>query len=279
MTDRSSRPPLARRIVRGFRSRGARFLREGWLGGVVVGVRLGLASRERLHAGDEAYYSGGKDDGHTDYAGDEQNRRGLAEWETRVVSRFFPPRGRLLVMAAGGGREVLALARMGYEVDGYEPHPGLVAFARGFLAREGAAGGRVEPIGRDRAPEGGGPYDGVIVGWSAYTLIQGRATRVRFLRELRKLARPGAPLVVSFFYRDGSPFRHALIARLGTLLRRARGDEPVEEGDALAPNYVHLFHEDEVRAELREGGWEPVFYDTFTTGHAVGVAAGPGGVP
>jgi len=264
-----SLPRLVRRLARGARSRGGRILREGWLGGVVTGVRLGLMSREELHALDERYYSGGKAGEHIDYAGEAHNRSGLAEWERRVLERFFPPRGRLLVMGAGGGREVLALARMGYDVDGFEPHPGLVDFANSLLEREGVSS-RVSVSARDETPRSDARYDGVIVGWGAYMLIQGRARRIALLRGLRALAAPGAPVVLSFFYRDpGSPFRHGLIARLGSALRRRRGDEPVEEGDALAPNFVHLFTEAEVRSELAEAGWDPVFHDTFGTGHAV----------
>ena len=40
---------------------------------------------------------------------------------------------RLLVAGAGGGREVLALYKSGYEVDGFECHPELVALANTML--------------------------------------------------------------------------------------------------------------------------------------------------
>ncbi|HEU4455376.1 MAG TPA: class I SAM-dependent methyltransferase [Longimicrobium sp.] len=251
----------------------ARRLRVGWLGGVVVGVRLGLMTREQLHALDERYYSGGKGGEHVDYSGDAHNLSGLFDWEQPVIERFFAPGGRLLVMGAGGGREVVALARMGYRVDGCEPHPGLVDYATRLLEREGVDA-TMSVVPRDTVPRAETRYDGIVVGWGTYMLVQGRARRIALLRELRALAVPGAPVLLSFFYRDaGSPFRHDLIARLGSALRRRRGLEPVEEGDALAPNFIHLFTEEEVRAELREGGWEPVLYDTFGTGHAVGIAA------
>jgi SAM-dependent methyltransferase len=264
--------PFLRRLKRAVLSRVDRGLRMGWLGSVVTGVRLGLMTREQLHALDEKYYSGGKKGEHIDYAADRHNLSGLAEWERRAVDRFFAPGGRLLVMGAGGGREVLALARMGYRVDGCEPHPGLVDYARHLLAREGVDA-TMTVVPRDTVPRVETRYDGILVGWGAYMLIQGRARRIALLRDLRALAAPGAPVILSFFYRDGgSPFRHRLIARLGSALRRRRGLEPVEEGDALAPNFIHLFNEVEVRAELAEGGWEPVLYDTFGTGHAVGRA-------
>ena len=50
----------------------------------------------------------------------------LFPWEESVVERFFPrPPARVLVGAAGAGREAFALARLGYEVVAFEPAPGL----------------------------------------------------------------------------------------------------------------------------------------------------------
>lgn len=225
----------------------------------------------QVHALDERYYAGGRAGEHIDYAGDAHNLRGLFDWEARVIPRFFPPGGALLVLAAGGGREVLALARLGYRVDGYECHPGLVMAARRLLERERVAA-RVGLVPRDAAPETGRTFDGVIVGWSAYMLVQGRARRVALLRGLRARVGAGAPILLSFFHREGSPFRHGAITRAANALRRLRRAEPVEPGDTLAPNFIHLFTEDEVRGEMRDGGWDPVFYSTEGTGHAVGRA-------
>lgn len=236
---------------------------------VWMGARLGGLTREGIHRLDERYYGG--DGPRIDYAGEAHNTRGLFAWEAPAVERFFADRRKLLVMAAGGGREVLALRRMGFEADGYECHPGLAAAATELLARHGHPG----PVGvvpRDEAPRTEARYDGVIVGWSAYMLIQGRARRIAFLRGVRDLVGPGAPILLSFFYRDGSAHRHAWIGRTANALRRLLGREAVEEGDILDPNFIHLFTEVEIRDELREGGFDCVFYSTEGTGHAVGRA-------
>src|SRR5512142_2340602 len=48
-------------------------------------------------------------------------RRGLFGWEKEAIARFFPAApARVLVGGAGGGREVFALAEMGYEVVAFE---------------------------------------------------------------------------------------------------------------------------------------------------------------
>jgi hypothetical protein len=260
---------LPRRVLR----KGAAVLapRGSLAESVWIGARLGALDRDGVHRLDERYYAGGKGGEHIDYEGDAHNTRGLFDWEAPVVARWFAGRGRLLVLAVGGGREVLALRKLGIEADGAECHPGLVDAANRLLARHGFAGD-VRVVPRDQAPVTQTRYGGVIVGWSAYMLVQGRARRIALLRGLRALVEPGSPVLVSFFFRDGSPFRHGVITRVGNALRRARGREPLEEGDILGPNFIHLFTEAEVRAELREGGFDPVFYSTEGTGHAVGIA-------
>src|ERR1700687_1045137 len=45
---------------------------------------------------------------------------GLWLWEREALRRFFPPGGRILVGAAGSGREMIALHRAGYFVQGFE---------------------------------------------------------------------------------------------------------------------------------------------------------------
>jgi hypothetical protein len=135
----------------------------------------------------------------------------------------------------------------------------------------------VEAAPRDSCPAGERRYGGAIVGWGAYTLIQGRARRVGFLPALRERTLPGAPLLLSFFPRSnqadsGGPsdewrFRHT--AAVANTLRRATLREPVELGDYLEPNYVHYFTEEEIRRELEEAGFRLIEYEARPYGHAV----------
>src|SRR5258708_387635 len=70
-------------------------------------VVLALASDALLEAHNDVYYGGMRERGVI--------RRGLFEWERAVISRFFPSApARVLVGAAGLGREAIALAEMGY---------------------------------------------------------------------------------------------------------------------------------------------------------------------
>ena len=234
-----------------------------------------MLSRDDLNAVDAAFYgSQGL------YRGDAHNRRGLFDWEEQALAAHFPPRGSLLVVGAGGGRELLALTRRGYAVDAFECNPELVEVARTFLPREGCDA-VVRLLPRDAAPAEGGPYDAAMAGWSVYMLIAGRRRRIAFLRGIRPRLRVGAPLLLSFFTRGGDARRFRILRAVGGALRRLRGDEPVELGDDLSPNFVHRFTADEVEGELAEGGFrlahfEPQMPGLFGSGWAVGIAEGEG---
>ena len=266
--------PLGTRRARGYvaavraRARAAALADAVW-----AGLWLGLFRREDLHAVDGAFY-----DAQALYRDEAHNRRGLLRWERRALGEHFPAQGRLLVLGAGGGRELLPLAAAGYAVEGFECNPTLVAVAERLLAEDGAHAARVRPIARDAAPEGEGPFDGVIVGWGSYMLIAGRARRVAFLRALRREVRDDAPVLLSFFTRPGRGWRAGVVHAVARTLRRLRGDEPPDLGDDLAPNFVHRFTEAEIRAELAEGGFalvdfEPQGRGAFDSGNAVARAA------
>jgi hypothetical protein len=232
-----------------------------------AGFWLGVFDRPSLHSLDEHYY-----DRQREYHSEAYNRRGLTDWEDRAIRVHFGGRKRILMIGAGGGREVLALSQAGFELDGYECHPTLVSRANRLLAAEGVAA-RVELLPRDEAPAAGRSYDGLIVGWGTYMLIQGRAKRVAFLAALRQHVSPRAPLLLSFFARDPASKRFRLIAAVGSALHWILGRPRIEVGDSLFPNYVHFFTEEEIASELRQAGFELVLYQTEEYGHAVGLAA------
>lgn len=237
---------------------------------VTAGVWLGLLERDQLLAVGDAFYAS-----HPRYADDAYTRSGLQPWERAAVRQHFPERGRLLLVGAGAGREVLALAGLGYEVVGYECNRALVAQGARHLGADVHA--RLAWAPPDTCPPAGGTFDGLIVGWGAYMLVYGRARRVALLRAMRAQATPGAPLLLSFFVRDAASRRYPVIRAIANALRRVRGRELVETGDDLEPEYVHAFTRDELHAELAEAGFELRAFSDMPYGHAVARAAGPHG--
>ena len=235
----------------------------------LVGFWLGVLKRETLYGLDEGYYSA-----QAMYCDEAYNCQGLWPWERAVIDRYFQSRQRLLVTSVGGGREVLALRRLGYTVDGFECHPRFVACANRLLQKAGYAPD-VELAPRDQCPPGAKIYDGLIVGWGAYMLIQGRGRRIAFLKKLRLRVKAGAPVLLSFFHRTGTSRRFKVIVGVGNALRSMLGRDRLCLGDDLRPNYVHHCSREEIMAELQQSGFELVFYATESYGHAVGIACAP----
>jgi len=231
-----------------------------------TGFWLGVLTHSQLHSLSERRYSQEQQ-----YRTDEWNKRGLFDWERRVVEDSFTGCKRVLVAAAGGGREVLALRLRGMQVEGFESHPELVRFANDLLEREGMVPD-IKQAPWDHCPDIDGKYDGVIVGWGAYMHIRGRERRIMFLRELRERAIPGSPILLSFYTttKDSRYFR--AVAQIGNVLARVLRRDPVQVGDCLAPNYTHFFTRKRLESELLEGGFEPISFEHVEYGHSVGRA-------
>jgi len=238
-----------------------------------VGFWLGVLTRERMHAIDEEFYTRTRNrTRQPNYHDKEYNRRGLWAWEERVLTEHFAECDRLILIGAGGGREVLALLRLGYQIDGFESHPALVAAANSLLQEEGFDTS-VGLVQRDESPNTKTTYDGIIVGWGAYMLVQSRRHRITLLKQLRALTHRQCPILLSFYWRSGSPSAsYKMSAFLANMIRRTTNREPIDVGDWLAPAYVHFFTRDEIASELSEGGFLLVHYSTAEYGHAVGIA-------
>jgi len=162
----------------------------------------------------------------------------------------------------------------------------LVEYANKLLEKEGLVPD-IQLVPRDMCPVSSKIYDGLIIGWGAYILIQGSEQRIAFLNKLRALTQEQSPILLSFFTRSGNERRFKVIAAIGKVIRLILRRGPVEVGDDLPPYYVksgektknyipyyvHYFTRDEIASELHEGGFELDFYCTEEYAHAVGIAS------
>jgi hypothetical protein len=232
--------------------------------GCFEGIWLGVLSHEQAARIDEVYY-----DRNAMYVTESYNRGGLFPWEQAAIDAHFDGVRRIVVTSAGGGREVLALDKAGYEVVGFEPHRDLVRFGNSLLAADGISA-EIRPSERDRWPADAVDADGVIVGWGGYMLISGRGRRVAFLQEAAKRLPAHAPVLVSFHPRERDEnVRFRIITRIANPLRRLLRHDPVVFGDALAPSLVHFFTKAELESEMSEAGFELVDFGTDGYGWAV----------
>jgi tRNA (cmo5U34)-methyltransferase len=110
-----------------------------------------------------------------------------------LLAERVPPDGRLLVLGAGGGMEIDALARdqPGWCFDGVDPSPEMLALAeqtvRPYRARVTLHEGYI-----DSAPHG--PFDGATSLLTFHFIA--RELRLETLRAIRWRLKPGAPFVV-----------------------------------------------------------------------------------
>ena len=231
--------------------------------GVFAGTWLGLLDRAALHATDALYYRRMRM-----YHDEQYNLSGFFPWEAQALERHFGGCRSVLVTSAGGGREVVSLERRGLAVAAFECNAELVQRANELLSREGFEA-RVALAPRDECPADVRTCDGVIIGWTSYTLMQHATTRIRFLKQLRARVPHGAPLLVSVFARREATRYLRIVVRTANVLRVIRGRQKAELGDDLIPNFVHHFSEDELAAELDAAGFRLAEFSRVGAPHAV----------
>ncbi len=236
-------------------------------GGLFDGVALAVADDELLQAVDEQMY-----DIEPMYLDPDYNRGGLFWWEAAAVRRWFPRSGRVFVWAAGGGREVVGLHRLGYEVECSEYNGTLDAALRQHVSSWSDRPAVVHEARRDEWPATAmGPFDGVVLGWSAFSLVRHRHVRIELLRRAAAAMRPEGPLLVSYFDRAGAGAYVRAAGISGRLAARLASRAVPEPGDVLTPNFAHVFSDAELRDELRDGGFDVV--SVSLRGHAHAVAS------
>lgn len=232
-----------------------------------IGFWLGVLTKENLHSIDQAHYAGW-------FCNKEINMKGLFDWEVEVINNYFQSCNSLLVAGAGGGREVLALRKLGYDADGFECNLNLVEFANKLLNEEGATL-NIKLANRDDCPIFQKQFDGIIVGWGVYMHIQGKQQRITFLKKLRAQVKDKSPILLSFFTRESNR-RHMLIASVGNIIRRPLGREILEVGDDLVDDlYEHFFIQEEIAGELHAAGFELQLFSQprLSNAYAVGIAS------
>jgi len=182
----------------------------------------------------------------------EEAPTGLTPAEAWLLTAL-PPTGRLLDLGCGAGRVAAELARRGYSVVGADVSTELLRWA-GAHCREGclaAAFLRVDPL---RLPFRDQSFDAALA-IKVYGYLPGRANRQRYLHQVGRLLRPGAPLLLVQYivigaiyhsYHDQEDHRRA-----------AASFSSLEPGDAFTlggAGYLHIFTPDRLRREYAASG-------------------------
>jgi SAM-dependent methyltransferase len=206
---------------------------------------------------------------------DEDVDAGLSPDEREFFAGHLRAGDRVLLVGCGAGRDLLALGRLGYHVDGLDHSPQVIAIARAHLARHGAAAalhtGTIESAALDRR------YDAVIFSNGCYSLVRGARRRAAALARVADHLAPGGRVLISY---HGFTRQSALgLWLLRTSARAARADWSPEPGDVFwrhrpgrALRYRHHFTREELNAEIEAAGFRPIS-DEHADGSLTWVAA------
>jgi hypothetical protein len=229
------------------------------------GFWLGVMGRRSLDYSDELFYRNTKQ-----YTDDKYNQSGLFNWERPVIEKHFSNARTILLIAAGGGRETLALSRMGFEVDSYECNRKLIESGNELLKMNNIDN-QIKYLPANSVPGKIKKYDGIIVGWGAYSLMQGSKKRRSFLADLYPFLNEETPLMISFLYVEKKTKIDKIIRNISNFFRFFLRREKTELGDRLVPDFIHYFDEEEIKNEIIQSKFRIIDYSTKDYGCLIAV--------
>lgn len=195
-------------------------------------------------------------------------------------ARPLKPGSRILLGAAGTGRELVTLVERGFDVTAFDPCAPFAAAARSVAPEADVIDAAYADIVAAAENKSGPlaflheqpPIDGIMFGWGSLSHVLPHVERVRLFRALRKIA-PNAPIYASFLFRpETTDFtrgraRNAL-KRIFTTLG---APSTSEKGDHFSP-YIGFFSA-LGRAEIDElaadSEYDVVHFDAGADAYAV----------
>ena len=182
-----------------------------------------------------------------------------------LLAENAPPDARVLVLGAGGGLELKALAdaHPKWTFDGVDPAAPMLELAVRTLG-PAASRSRLHCGYIDDAPEG--PFDAAVCLLTLHFLA--REERLHTLRQIHRRLRPGAPFVAAHSsFPQAEPKRSQWLSRYAAFAHAAGTDAAdVQKNQARVRAAPHLLDPEEDEALLREAGFDDaaLFYAAFT---------------
>jgi hypothetical protein len=235
---------------------------------ILSGLWLGIMSKKSIDRYNKLHY-----DGIAKYMEDSYNLSGLHKWEYDMIKKYFHAAKTFLLIGAGGGRETAALRGWGVEINSYECSEKFVGYGNDFLRRKNIDA-RIEWLPVNSVPDIIKEYDGIILGWGAYSHIQGSTNRISLLKRLHPFCKNETHIMISFMTKDGTVWYDKIVMSVSNFFRLFMGRSRTEQGDRLQSYFAHYFNREEIESELNQSGFTMVDYYDEEYGCAVGIYEG-----
>lgn len=131
----------------------------------------------------------------------ERGAEGLYEWESDVVEECFPRTGSVLNIGCGGGREAIALAKLGYEVFAVDVAAKQLAIAEENARREQVQVTFAQSDGVS-IPFGDARFDVIVLWTQVLGNMPSRSEQLRLLQSCRDSLAPGGLVSASVHERE-----------------------------------------------------------------------------
>ena len=184
---------------------------------------------------------------------------GLWESERQLIDRYLPRDGAVLDIGCGAGRATFGMYEAGYRrLTGYDVSTTMIAAARRIAAERDLAI-RFDVGDATSMPYVDASFDGALFYGQGFVCIPGGERRLKVLREVRRVLRPGSDFV--FDTHDRAVPRFAQFWR-DERARWDRGEQDarlLEFGDRIIPDsgvmtYIHIPARAEVRRLIADAG-------------------------
>ena len=196
------------------------------------------------------------------WGSDRWTKQGLLETEKGFLEKYSIKSGKFLVLGCGGGREAIALAKLGFKVVGVDFTDELVEVAKRNAGMEKVeATFQRQDIAELALAENS--FDYAMLSSFLYSFIPVKKERIALLKNVKKLLHPGSKFLLTLNFSATNPKKNRLKHGLKKIIAFfTLGNIRYHDGDAVLEqsrtfSIVHNFgSQEELLDEIRQAGLE-----------------------
>lgn len=161
---------------------------------------------------------------------------GLWGSERKLIDQYLPRDGAVFDIGCGAGRTTISLDETGYrDVTGYDLSATMIAAAR-RIAHERSHAIQFDIGDAVSMPHADASFDAALFSAQGFMCIPGAGRRLKVLREVRRVLRPGSHFVFTTHDRDSPRWVEFWRDETSRWDRRAQDPPLLEFGDRVIPD-------------------------------------------